>query len=144
MIYAINEVRQMMGISAYTLRYYEKIGLLEFVHRDQNGVRQFSVKDLLTLNTIHRLKQTNMPLREIKHYIKLIDKGIDSVSERKYLMQQQQQKVEEQIAKLQEALKTINAKLTYYQEAEKSHSLGVCHDEREALVQSLHQKMMGH
>jgi DNA-binding transcriptional MerR regulator len=91
-MYTIKEVSKMMGISAYTLRYYEKIGLLEFVHRNANGIRQFNDSDILTLNTIHRLKETGMPLQEIKHYLKLIDEGIDSVSERKEIMQAQHQK----------------------------------------------------
>lgn len=136
-MYTIKEVSEMMGISAYTLRYYEKIGLLEFVHRDANGIRQFNDSDILTLNTIHRLKETGMPLQEIKHYLKLIDEGIDSVSERKEIMQAQHQKIQAQIKELQEALQTIDGKVKYYQEAEKAHSLGVCHDDRDRLVQQL-------
>lgn len=46
-----------MGISDYTLRYYEKIGLLSFVKRNEVGVREFSRSDLLTLNTIRALKR---------------------------------------------------------------------------------------
>lgn len=136
-MYTIKEVSKMMGISAYTLRYYEKIGLLEFVHRDEKGIRQFGISDILTLNTIHRLKETGMPLHEIKHYLKLIDEGIDSVSERKKIMQAQQKKIEVQIKELQKALLTINGKLKYYEEAEKTHSLGVCHDERSEFIQKL-------
>lgn len=75
-MYSIKEVSKMMGISAYTLRYYEKIGLLEFVHRDEKGIRQFDISDILTLNTIYRLKETGMPLHEIKHYLKLIDEEL--------------------------------------------------------------------
>lgn len=136
-MYNIKEVSELMGISPYTLRYYEKIGLLNFVKRDQNGVRQFSKKDLVTLNTIFRLKETDMPLREIKRYLALIDQGIDSVSERKALMQKQQQKVEQKIAQLQKALVTINAKVKYYQTAEKEHRLDVCHDDREEFIRKI-------
>ena len=96
-MYTIKEVSQIMGLSAYTLRYYEKIGLLSFVKRDQNGVRQFSKSDLLTLNTIYRLKETGLSLAEIKHYLKLISEGIDSVGERKVLMEQHREKIKQQI-----------------------------------------------
>ena len=51
-MYNIKEVSELMGISPHTLRYYEKIGLLEFVKRNEQGVREFSESDLLTLNTI--------------------------------------------------------------------------------------------
>lgn len=50
----IKNVSRIMGISTYTLRYYEKIGLLDFVDRDKNGVREFKPSDLLTLNTIEK------------------------------------------------------------------------------------------
>lgn len=140
-VYTIKQVSELMGISAYTLRHYEKIGLLPFVHRDANGVRKFSKRDIVILNSIYRLKETGMPLSKIKYYLKLIDQGLDSVSERKELMEQQKQAVEKRIKELQEALVTINAKVKYYQIAEKEHSLDVCHDDREALIQRLiHEK----
>lgn len=52
-------------------------------------------------------------------------------------MQAQQKKIEVQIKELQKALLTINGKLKYYEEAEKTHSLGVCHDERSEFIQKL-------
>lgn len=126
-----------MGISSYTLRYYEKIGLLPFVHRDANGVRHFSKRDIVILNSIYRLKQTGMPLADIKHYLKLIDQGLASVTERKELMEHQKQIVEQQIKELQDALVTINAKVKYYQTAEQEHKLDVCNDDREEFIQRL-------
>ncbi|KFI40010.1 putative MerR family transcriptional regulator [Bifidobacterium actinocoloniiforme DSM 22766] len=75
---SIQEVSDLMGISSYTLRYYEKIGLLSFVRRDAHGVRQFEPEDLLTLNTVRCLKETGMPLKEIKHYLTLIQEGMAS------------------------------------------------------------------
>lgn len=136
-MFTIKEVSKMMGISAYTLRYYEKIGLLEFVHRDENGIRQFGISDILTLNTIYRLKETGMPLLEIKHYLKLIDEGIDSVSERKKIMETQRKEVQKQIKTLQQALVTIDVKINYYQKAERTHSLEACQDEHSEFIQKL-------
>ena len=136
-MFTIKEVSKMMGISAYTLRYYEKIGLLEFVHRDENGIRQFGISDILTLNTIYRLKETGMPLHEIKHYLKLIDEGIDSVSERKKIMETQRKEVQKQIKTLQQALVTIDVKINYYQKAERTHSLEACQDEHSEFIQKL-------
>lgn len=136
-MYTIKEVSKMMGISAYTLRYYEKIGLLEFVKRDKNGVRQFSESDLLTLNTIYRLKDTGMPLQKIKHYLDLIDEGIDSVGERKKIMEEQKKSINHQIQKLEKALETIDAKIEYYDIAEKEHTLKVCDDDRSKLLNGI-------
>ncbi|BDR57419.1 MerR family transcriptional regulator [Xylocopilactobacillus apis] len=80
--YHIKDVSETMGISVYTLRYYEKIGVLSFVKRDENGVREFEPRDLVTLNTIECLKKTDMPLKDIKNYLNLIDDGISSADER--------------------------------------------------------------
>lgn len=82
-MYSIRDVSNIMEISIYTLRYYEKIGLLSFVKRNENGIREFSKSDIVTLNTVYRLKQTGMSLKDIKHYLTLVDEGIESVPERK-------------------------------------------------------------
>jgi len=126
-----------LEISIYTLRYYEKIGLLSFVKRNENGVREFSKEDIVTLNTVYRLKQTGMSLKDIKNYLELVDKGIESISERKEMFREQKIKVQQQIIDLQNALKTINGKLHYYEEASKQGSLAVCHDEREVFMQKI-------
>ena len=55
--YRIKDVSDLLGISTYTLRYYEKIGLLKFVKRDENGVREFEPDDLMTLCTIIYLRK---------------------------------------------------------------------------------------
>lgn len=109
----IKNVSRIMGISTYTLRYYEKIGLLDFVDRDKNGVRKFKPRDLLTLNTIECLKKTDMPLKDIKKYLNLVKEGITSVKERQQMFQKQKQKVENQIKELEVCLQTINKKLNY-------------------------------
>lgn len=135
--YQIKEVSELLDISIYTLRYYEKIGLLDNVQRDAQGRRDFSESDILTLNTVECLKNTGMSLKEIKHYVDLIPQGIASAEERLAIFKRQQAKVEEKIADLKAQLKTINDKVTYYDKAVKEGTLNVCHDERDALVQKL-------
>lgn len=136
-MYTIREVSEIMGISMYTLRYYEKIGLLSFVKRDEAGQRQFQKADLVTLNTVNRLKQTGMALKDIKAYLDLVDEGVASVSQRKAIMAKQKAITIQKINELQKALETIDGKLTYYTEAEKADSLAVCHDEREEFMQRI-------
>ena len=98
--YQIKDVSDLLGVSTYTLRYYEKIGLLNFVKRNKSGVREFEASDLITINTIICLKQTGMPLKEIKKYLKLVGEGIDTAEQRKAMFLQQRQKVTEEIAAL--------------------------------------------
>lgn len=133
----IKNVSRIMGISTYTLRYYEKIGLLDFVDRDKNGVREFKPSDLLTLNTIECLKKTDMPLKDIKKYLNLVKEGITSAKERQQMFQKQKQKVENQIKELEVCLQTINKKLNYYNEVIKHRSLDVCLEERKIQLQTI-------
>lgn len=67
-MYSIGEVARLTGISAFTLRYYEKIGLLPSPRRldgKQDGVRRYDERDLRFIRFIHGLKQTGMKLEEI-------------------------------------------------------------------------------
>ncbi len=64
-MYNIKEVSELMGISPHTLRYYEKIGLLEFVKRNEQGVREFSESDLLTPELSNQVRKNYLPIRNI-------------------------------------------------------------------------------
>ena len=64
MEYSIGEAAQKAGISASTLRYYEKEGLLPSIKRDKNGIRSFTDEDLQSLRIIECLKATEMSIKE--------------------------------------------------------------------------------
>ncbi|WP_240702369.1 MerR family transcriptional regulator [Priestia megaterium] len=71
MMYSINKISELTGITAFTLRYYEKIGLLPSPKRrngKKNGVRQYDDHDLQFIRFIHGLKQTGMKLQEIQTF----------------------------------------------------------------------------
>lgn len=113
----IGQVAEKMNISAYTLRYYEKEGLLPFVHRDANGVRMFEESDLDFLRVIDCLKHTGMPLDGIRRFIRLADEGDDSLQERYELFQERRDAVDRQIAELQRCRECIDFKCEYYRKA---------------------------
>ncbi|MDR7316335.1 MerR family transcriptional regulator [Brevibacillus nitrificans] len=71
-MYTISEIARLTGISAYTLRYYEKIGVLPDPTRQEgrkNGIRRYSDQDLRFIRFIHGLKQTGMKLEEIAAFV---------------------------------------------------------------------------
>jgi len=71
-MYSISEVSRLTGITAYTLRYYEKIGLLPKPKRldgKQYGIRRYDDKDLRFIKFIHGLKQTGMKLKDIATFV---------------------------------------------------------------------------
>lgn len=78
----IKTISKITGLSAHTLRYYEKIGLLLNIERDSKGYRDYSEKDVVWIEFIKRLKATNMPLNEIKKFAVLRSKGDSTIQNR--------------------------------------------------------------
>ena len=70
-MYSIQEVSNKTGLTAHTLRYYEKEGLISGVERSQGGFRQYSDEDLEWLGLICCLKNTGMPLQEIARFVRM-------------------------------------------------------------------------
>jgi DNA-binding transcriptional MerR regulator len=114
MTYTVQQVAKKMGLTAYTVRFYHDHGLLPFVKRDENNNRIFDDVDLEWLHLITCLRQTGMPLDNIKHYFDLVQEGRDTVPERYQIMLEQQKRTLDEIAELNRHLATINVKVAHY------------------------------
>lgn len=111
----IGEFSAITGISAYTLRYYEKKGLLR-VSRDSAGRRDYSTEDIEWVKFIRRLKDTGMLLRDIKHYSDLRYQGDNTMAERMELLIQHRKSVLEEKRKWEEYLRNLDEKIGIYRE----------------------------
>ena len=111
----IGEFSAITGISAYTLRYYEKKGLLR-VSRDSGGRRDYSTDDIEWVKFIRRLKDTGMLLRDIKHYSDLRYQGENTMEERMELLIQHRKSVVEEKRKWNEYLRNLDEKIGIYRE----------------------------
>lgn len=111
----IGEFSAITGISAYTLRYYEKKGLLR-VSRDSAGRRDYSTEDIEWVKFIRRLKDTGMLLRDIKHYSDLRYQGDNTMAERMELLIQHRKSVVEEKRKWEEYLRNLDEKIGIYRE----------------------------
>ena len=98
MVYTIGEMAKMLGVPASTLRYYDKEGLLPFVERSGGGIRMFKDSDFEWLSIIECLKQTGMPLREIRDFIDWCMEGDATIGQRKDLIEKRRQAVLETTA----------------------------------------------
>lgn len=125
MIYTIAEVAKRCGVTAHTLRYYDKEGLLPFVNRAPCGTRRFKDEDFEWLNTITCLKDTGMPVKEIKKYIDLCLLGDSTIDARLDMIKEQKKKVEAEIKLYKKHLKKIEYKLWYYQTAKEAGTLDI-------------------
>lgn len=115
--YSIGQVAKKMGLTAHTLRYYEKEGLLPFVQKTASGLRVFSDNDIGWLVMIECLKGTGMSLKGVKQYIDWYIEGDSTLQKRLDMFKQQKIKLEEQMAQLQKHLEKIDFKIAFYTEA---------------------------
>ena len=116
MTYTISEIADRMGVSVHTLRFYDKEGILPFVDR-VNGRRVFKDEDFAWLKVINCLKNTGMPLREIRTYIELCQQGDASLQERYDLILRQKENLEKQFRQLQNDMQELEYKVWYYETA---------------------------
>lgn len=114
MKYSIHEVATKFGLTAHTLRYYDKEGLLPFIGREPSGTRIFTEKDLEWLAMICCLKDTGMPIKEIKQYADWCAKGMETLEERKAMLADHRLQVLQQMEALQKNLDLIDSKIAVY------------------------------
>lgn len=112
--YTIKEVADMFDLTVSTIHYYDKQGLLPFVSKNEAGYRVFTTADLNFIKTICCLKNTEMPIKEIKQYIEYCMQGTDSIANRKLLLNQHRKRVLAKQALLTENLQEIDYKLNRY------------------------------
>ncbi len=113
----IQHFASLTGLSAHTLRYYEKIGLLRPVHRDGNGHRHFTEADVEWVQFIKRLKDTGMPLRDILSYAELRAAGSSTLATRRALLYAHAQQLEARLARDTAHLQRLQEKIAIYDQA---------------------------
>jgi DNA-binding transcriptional MerR regulator len=111
--YTIAEVAEQTGVTAHTLRYYERIGLLD-VGRQSSGHRRFSTHDVDRVVFIGRLRATAMPIRDIQRYFALVARGSSTERERLALLEAHRAAVRARLHELEAALDAIEHKIARY------------------------------
>jgi DNA-binding transcriptional MerR regulator len=116
--YTPQEAVARSGFSLDTLRYYERVGLLPRIRRTGSGRRSFSDVDLKWLALLRCLRDTGMPITEMQRFVGLMRDGQATVDERLDLLLAHEQRVEDQIARLQQHLGQIRDKIDGYRQGE--------------------------
>jgi DNA-binding transcriptional MerR regulator len=107
------EAAEKCGLTQYTLRWYERIGLLERVARGSDGRRRFDDKDVDWLVLVSKLRATGMSVRDMLRYAELVRSGAGE-GERRQLLQRHREMVVQAIADRQECLQLLDTKISYY------------------------------
>ncbi|PZF91277.1 MerR family transcriptional regulator [Listeria ivanovii] len=114
----IKEASAHTGLSAHTIRYYERVGLIPFLARDKNNNRIFDHDALHWLELLTCLRVTGMPLSKQKEIVELTKCGNNTVSERIEVLKEHQAEMYRRQAELDRAFKKIEKKLACYQQLE--------------------------
>lgn len=116
--YTTQEMSAMTGVTISTLRYYERIGLLDRVDRLDNGHRRYDDKDVLRVNFLKRLRATGMRISEMQYYVDLFRQGDSTLVERRKMLEGHRESVLRQMDTLQETLDLLDFKIERYQQLE--------------------------
>jgi len=111
--YSPGEAAERTGFSLDTLRYYERIGLLEEVARTAGGQRQFSDDDVAWLSTLRCLRDTGMPIARMQRYAELC-RDDSTIAERVALLEEHDREAAERIAQLETQRAQIREKISWY------------------------------
>lgn len=111
---SIKQASERLGIPPHTIRYYEKVGLLPFIQRDEHGNRIFEQNDLEWINLMTCFRVTGMPVADLKHIVDLALQGESTIAERKSILEKHKQALEKQREELDRAFEAVNYKLTKY------------------------------
>ena|SRR5579859_5774369 len=111
--FSIQQVAELTGLSIDTLRYYERIGLLEPVSRASSGHRRYRQKDIDWIGLLINLRETGMPLAQMLHFAELRRQGNTTATERLLLLEQHQRSLEQQMQKLEQHMSALKQKIAH-------------------------------
>ncbi len=113
--FTLQEVVQSSGLSEHTLRYYERIGLLDRVKRDSSsGHRRYSAEDVWKIETLACLRTTGMSIEDMRRYFALLKDGKAAADQQLALFESQKRALEQELAQKQEHLRYLEQKVAFW------------------------------
>lgn len=112
--YTISEVVVFTGLTAHTLRWYERIGLMPHVDRSHTGQRRYSNRDLDWLDFVTKLRLTGMPVADMVRYAEMVREGESTYPQRQALLESTRRDVLSRIAELRDTLAVLDLKIGFY------------------------------
>jgi DNA-binding transcriptional MerR regulator len=112
----ISDAARASGVSAHTLRYYERAGLLDPIDRGASGHRRYAEEDLVRIQFLTKLRSTGMPIRQVRAYADLMRGGDETHEARLALLQEHREAVRARLAETERNLELIDRKIDFYRE----------------------------
>jgi DNA-binding transcriptional MerR regulator len=114
--FTISQVAALTGLSAHTLRWYERIGLMPHIDRSHQGRRRYMAADLNWLTFVARLRLTGMPVADMVHYAEMVRAGEHTAQQRRDMLVAHRRKVLAQIDELRGTVEVLDFKIDCYGE----------------------------
>ena len=113
----IAEVSEQYGISSDTLRYYERVGLIPPVNRNESGIRDYNELDLRRVDFIKCMRSAGLPIEVLIDYVALVQKGDKTIEARKEILKEQRALLAARMEAMQKTLDILDHKLEVYEKA---------------------------
>ena len=113
----IAEVSEQYGLSADTLRYYERVGLIPPVNRSESGIRDYNELDLRRVDFIKCMRSAGLPVEVLIEYIALVQKGDKTIKARKEILVEQRELLVARMKEMQKTLDLLDHKIEIYENA---------------------------
>ena len=115
----ISEVSKKYNLTADTIRYYEKEGIIPRVQRTKNGIRDFDENTCSWIEFIKCMRNADIEIEKLKKNVTLFKQGIRTIKERKMLLEEQRNKLLEKQKNINATLDRLNQKIKWYEDMEK-------------------------
>ena len=111
----IAQVSKKYDISADTLRYYERIGLIQNVNRTESGIRDYTEEDCRWVEFVKCMRGAGLPIEVLIEYVSLFQEGDSTIEARKELLTEQRRHLLEKMDDMQKTLDRLNYKIEMYE-----------------------------
>ena len=113
----IAEVSEQYKISSDTLRYYERVGLIPTVNRNESGIRDYNELDLRRVEFIKCMRSAGLPIEVLIEYVALVQKGDKTIETRREILREQRELLTARMREMQKTLEILDHKIEVYENA---------------------------
>ncbi len=130
----IAEVRERYGLSADTLRYYESVGLIPPVTRNDGGIRDYNELDLRRVEFIKCMRSAGLPVEVLIEYVGLVQRGDKTIEARKEILKEQRELLLARMQEMQKTLDILDHKIEVYENAVLKKEKGIVQTEEPEII----------
>lgn len=113
----IAEVSKKYGLSADTLRYYERVGLIPEIKRNKSGIRDYKEEDCRWIEFIKCMRSAGLPIEALIEYVRLVQQGDETIGARKELLMEQRKQLIEKMEDMKKTIERLDYKIEIYDQA---------------------------